>query len=208
MSAVTSRPVDPDAPEDARPPPHEVPAPRHLPELDGLRGLAVLAVLAYHLVGQLPATTLAGKIAALPVNAGWMGVDLFFVLSGFLITRILLFARDESKAPLLNFWRNRALRIFPLYFAVLGLAGALGVPVSWHYWTYTANWWQASQPAELTSALSHLWSLCVEEQFYLVWPLVVLYAPRPTIRGVALALALLAPAARIALWALDAAPQL
>src|SRR5208282_4829571 len=115
---------------------------------------------------------------------GWSGVDLFFVLSGFLITSILLNTK-ESPQYFKSFYGRRAVRIFPLYFTCLFLCysvpavhSALGSPDKanqiW-FWTYLANWkiglWR--QDAATCGALIHFWSLCVEEQFYLIWPLVV-----------------------------------
>lgn len=164
----------------------------HSPPLDGVRGCAVLLVLLYDCLkleaDGTPLTMLARKLA----GAGWLGVDLFFVLSGFLITGVLLETRGCQ-----GYWKSflirRAVRIFPLYYATL--VGVLFVapwllaeagggdsdsPLlrlradQWWYWTYLQNWLFASRgswPAE--RLLNHFWSLAIEEQFYLVWPLVV-----------------------------------
>jgi peptidoglycan/LPS O-acetylase OafA/YrhL len=149
--------------------------------LDGLRGTAVLAVLVCHYSFLLPKTPAVDALAN-----GWAGVDLFFVLSGFLITGILLDSRGGPNY-FRNFYARRALRIFPLYFVFLAvvllssLAWNSGTfdPMLWKaqpwLWTYTANYWMAAQPTwnPWTEVLIPLWSLSVEEQFYLVWPMVV-----------------------------------
>ena len=135
--------------------------------LDGLRGVAVAFVLLLHF-GYL--------------NGGWIGVQLFFVLSGFLITGVLVADRDAPLGPYLKrfYWR-RALRIFPLYYgylAILGLACAiLGRPARFPEHalplaTYTYNFTRASDFTP-SPFFTHFWSLAVEEQFYLVWPLLV-----------------------------------
>lgn len=153
---------------------------RHLPSLDGLRGLAIVLVL-MHMLNQLEGQH--GFIAAcfgLVAVLGWTGVQLFFVLSGFLITGILLDSR-EAENYYSSFYARRTLRIFPLYFAVLGIAFLLlpavgtvpdsiahDVPNQIWLWTYTENW--ASVFDRGSKAFPHFWSLAVEEQFYLIWP--------------------------------------
>lgn len=158
-----------------------------MPALDGLRGLAILAVL-YHTFSELEAMTFPGKEIKLALDLGWIGVQLFFVLSGFLITGILLDSQ-RTEGYLRNFFARRALRIFPLYYAVLvaaflilpRLSPAVAVwkssyPHELWLWGYLANWVQAGWP--VTRPFGHFWSLCVEEQFYLLWPL-LLYRMRP-----------------------------
>lgn len=143
------------------------------PQLDGLRGIAVLAVMLSH---WIPEEWQLG----LPL--GTAGVQLFFVLSGFLITNILLRCREYDNKPraLLAFFARRALRIFPLYFLVLACGTYIGlIPWSdtfpWHalYLSnilfFVRNEWGGSA--------SHFWSLAVEEQFYLLWPFIILYSP-------------------------------
>jgi peptidoglycan/LPS O-acetylase OafA/YrhL len=150
---------------------------RHLPALDGLRGLAVLGVLVFH----------GGHL-----RGGYLGVDAFFVLSGFLITSLLLVEADRTgRIGLRAFWARRFKRLLPalvvfvlgmaVYAAVLASASELGRIRSDALATlgYVANWnaifrqhgyWELfSSP----SPLEHTWSLAIEEQFYLVWPLVV-----------------------------------
>ncbi len=148
---------------------------RH-PALDGLRALAVITVMLFHFVpGLLPYRIM---------ELGWAGVDLFFVLSGFLITGILLDTRGH-KYHYRTFIIRRALRILPLSYGVLAIV-FLTATLTDHpdlritaghqfwFWTYTQNLWFAFEgwPKDL-GLLNHFWSLAVEEQFYLLWPLVV-----------------------------------
>ena len=157
----------------------------YMPQLDSLRAFAVLLVLAHH---WLPAELRLG------MNTGRFGVRLFFVLSGFLITAILLYARrrgeqiDYPKQRVMgSFYARRFLRIFPLYYAVLGLtvvAGLLGyaraadivATFPWHA-AYLSNILYGIAGGT-THMATHFWSLAVEEQFYLVWPWVVVFIPR------------------------------
>ena len=150
-----------------------------MPQLDGLRALAVVAVAVSHwtpefLIGIMPWGT---------------GVQLFFVLSGFLITGILLRNRPGDlgitmSAALKVFYTRRILRIFPLYYGVLGFSLLFGVgPIystwPWHV-SYLSNIYYAwhGHPDAVTDPFLHLWSLSVEEQFYFLWPLIALVAPR------------------------------
>jgi peptidoglycan/LPS O-acetylase OafA/YrhL len=150
---------------------------RHVPALDGLRGVAVAIVVAFHL-GRL--------------QGGFLGVDLFFVLSGFLITSLLVAGwRQDGRVALGAFWARRARRLLP---AMLIVVAAVAVYARW--WAnpleletirgdglatlgYVANWRQIVSDAgywdtiRAPSPLLHTWSLAIEEQFYLVWPLVV-----------------------------------
>lgn len=159
-----------------------------IPGLDGLRGIAVLWVIWHNVFGDFPLSSFFIKLVALFTNMGWLGVQLFFVLSGFLITGILL---DEKrnlgitvKGKLAKFYWRRSLRIFPIYYFVLIvsfiLLPLLGISFAtvdtarehqiW-YWTYLINW---AQPLQETGGLTHFWSLAIEEQFYLAWPFVVI----------------------------------
>jgi peptidoglycan/LPS O-acetylase OafA/YrhL len=148
----------------------------YYPALDGLRGLAILLVLFYHNFGYV-------KL----FEFGWLGVDLFFVLSGFLITDILLQTKG-TKHYLRNFYMRRVLRIFPIYYLCLvlfiivfprltGNSGAANYYTDnqgW-LWMYLQNWlYIAKQTPDGATHLQHFWSLAVEEQFYMVWPLIVL----------------------------------
>jgi peptidoglycan/LPS O-acetylase OafA/YrhL len=163
---------------------------RRLEALDGLRGLAILLVLAEHFVRLDPTTNLE-RLISRAAGAGWIGVDLFFVLSGFLITGILLRAKGGERY-FSTFYLRRTLRIFPVYYGFLILtlfvmprlhllapddtAGLLRNQ-GW-YWSYLSNVLTARVGWEGTPALGfHFWSLAVEEQFYLVWPLVLWLLP-------------------------------
>lgn len=141
----------------------------HVPELDGLRGIAVLLVLWVHVpTGPLGESIDGIRRAILPGN---LGVDLFFVLSGFLITRILLVDRERG-VPLRHFLARRFLRIFPIYYlTILLLLPRLSAPEVVACATYTSNY--AFMFKSTTSPLEHAWSLAVEEHFYLLWPPVV-----------------------------------
>lgn len=156
---------------------------QHIPALDGLRGIAILLVLIHnaghfgtHPHGAFWITALIGAV-------GWVGVQLFFVLSGFLITTKLL---ETQPAPNYYsvFFGRRILRIFPLYYAAL-IVGLIIVPAMTQHapgseapashqlwlWTFLLNW---SQPLGASAyGFPHFWSLAVEEQFYLIWPFVV-----------------------------------
>ena len=145
------------------------------PQLDALRAVAVLCVLIEHAVSPAAPDQLF-------TGVGNAGVRLFFVLSGFLITGILLRAPAPSLwANLRVFYARRALRIFPLACAALAVAFALDLPNvrahGWWYLTYTSNWASALHGGG-DPGLGHFWSLAVEEQFYTVWPLLVLGLPR------------------------------
>jgi peptidoglycan/LPS O-acetylase OafA/YrhL len=157
---------------------------RHIRSLDGLRGVAFLLVFFRHFGLTSHATARWVKVIAAVSYGGWMGVDLFFVLSGFLITGILLDTREDPRY-FANFYIRRALRIFPVYYTVLGVLLLLTplFHLDWH-WGHTAYWMYLGNIAyNLSPGLSvlqpsvsfvHLWSLAVEEQFYLIWPLVVM----------------------------------
>lgn len=183
----------------------------HLPVLDGVRGLAVLMVLVFHFAGQMQPTNLAERIVVGVTKQGLLGVDLFFVLSGFLITGILYETRDDPHY-FRNFYMRRVLRIFPLYYGVLAIIFIV-VPLipplrgatldylldrqAWA-WLYGINIYIGMQGDWSFSYLNHFWSLCVEEHFYFVWPLVVMFlARRPRVLiAVCLAISLCAMAAR------------
>ncbi len=161
-------------------------------QLDGLRALAVLAVLVQH------------SWASGTARYGAYGVYLFFVLSGFLISRILLNARGEA-GSLRAFYIRRALRIFPIYYGVLLVAFVLGEPqvrltAPWLF-TYTENFYHPFTGHFALSPVNHLWSLAVEEQFYLVWPILVLAASRTALPWLFGAAILCGPLSRVLLLA-------
>jgi peptidoglycan/LPS O-acetylase OafA/YrhL len=149
------------------------------PALDGLRGIALLIVLCFHFSGPFQTGAQVSRAMELLLAGGWIGVELFFALSGFLITRSLLELEGPWQSRLIVFWRNRALRIFPAYFAFLIGCSLLDAVPRPSYWLYLSNWVQPGMPSEIYSYRSHLWSLAVEEQFYFLWPAAVLGLTRP-----------------------------
>jgi peptidoglycan/LPS O-acetylase OafA/YrhL len=175
---------------------------RHFPQLDGIRGVAISIVLLGHLVG-LDMGFGVEKLGPLAP----IGVDLFFVLSGFLITNNLLRARDRDHF-FKNFYARRALRIAPLYFALLIFIFAIAnhrfaalsfstQKVHWQVFAlYLQNLYyrQVSELGPLCLAVT--WSLAVEEQFYMVWPLLVSKLTIRNLSAVAFGVVLVAPIAR------------
>ena len=144
---------------------------RHLPALDGLRALAVLAVITQHAWHRV-------------LPGGWIGVDLFFVLSGFLITSLLVDERVSSGAIRLGrFYARRALRLLPALMVAMPLGIVLAdvadprrvsetVAEALTSALYVSNWWVGDLLVP-SGFLGHTWSLAVEEQYYLVWPLLL-----------------------------------
>lgn len=179
----------------------------HIAALDGVRGMAILLVLIYHFTMGMSGSALADRLLLRVTAAGWCGVDLFFVLSGFLITKTLLDTKD-SPHRFRNFYVRRALRIFPLYYGTLLVALAafplLGFRVhevdelqgAWPWlWSYGTNILVAQRGRWFP--LSHFWSLAVEEHFYLVWPAMIFWLNRQTALRIGAAVVLLALIARI-----------
>jgi peptidoglycan/LPS O-acetylase OafA/YrhL len=172
----------------------------HRKQIDGLRFFAFLSVFMIHS----------------DVEHFWWGsygVSLFFVISGFLITRILIASQDRPRGQALKaFYARRALRIFPAYYLVLGLAAAtVGIAYLPAFVLYVMNWgafvYTWIQPALADAPWDpvrmygiHFWSLAVEEQFYLCWPLVVWATNRIQLRKICMTLLILSPLLRLALW--------
>lgn len=176
-----------------------------IPGVDGLRAIAILLVFAFH----------TGYI-----QVGWVGVQLFFVLSGFLITGILLKMKETLPAGQYfgKFYGRRFLRIFPLYYFYLALMAivvhrliAANFRVDYmqiyfqQVWSavlyvydlfYRTSWFQQS------SFLDHFWSLSVEEQFYIFWPLLILFVPRKHLKNLFLSFIVLGPVFRLILYLL------
>jgi peptidoglycan/LPS O-acetylase OafA/YrhL len=199
----------------------DVPAKR-LPALDGLRGLAGLLAMWNHAFQVYrPEDHYLDHLVFGLAMTGWIGVDLFFVLSGFLITGILY---DSKASPryFVNFYGRRTLRVFPLYYAVL-IGIYLLLPLVPHpmataypaastsdqvwFWTYLSNFRIATLGEWYPTLIPNVtWSLAIEEQFYLVWPLVVLSFSGPALMRVCGVLFVTALGLRLALSALGAEP--
>jgi peptidoglycan/LPS O-acetylase OafA/YrhL len=154
-------------------------------------------VLAIHFLGMRTAHSLGQRLVVKAAGFGMLGVDLFFVLSGFLITGLLLESKGEPR-PLRNFYARRVLRIFPLYFGVLVVCflllplvirlppafEAVRTHQAW-LWTFTSNVFVAATGSWASlSYLTHFWSLAIEEHYYLLWPLVALTFPARTLERI------------------------
>ncbi|MDR3638948.1 MAG: acyltransferase [Isosphaeraceae bacterium] len=180
--------------------------------LDGLRGLAILSVMLFHQNAMIPATAFDRELNRLAVVLG-SGVDLFFVLSGFLITGILYDAKGAAHYYR-NFYVRRLLRIVPLYYAVL-FAALVVLPCFPHpklekwnflhgfdqvwYWLFLSNWSMALKTGGFRHGVIDLsWSLSIEEQFYLLWPLVVGWLDRRSLVRVCMALVVVGLGTRLA----------
>jgi peptidoglycan/LPS O-acetylase OafA/YrhL len=187
--------------------PAGIPARGHVPALDGLRGIAILLVMFHHctvLSSQTQAATTLLNLAGI----GAHGVDLFFVLSGYLITGILLDTREQARY-FQNFYLRRALRIFPLYYLVVAgcilllpaiaahipaasakVGRFITAPGDWPWYvSYTSNFLIASTRSWRHPVLGVTWSLAIEEQFYLVWAVIVFLISPVRLRTTALWLA-------------------
>lgn len=171
----------------------------YFPALDGLRGIAILLVIVYHCSELLDLGNSSNEFDWFAWSAfqlGWVGVDLFFVLSGFLITGILLDAKSEPNY-FRTFYARRSLRIFPLYYLIVLFTFILFPPISdfigsqsvsaaaqldalpstqgkeWWYLLYASNFLAAIEGNMGHRMLAVTWSLAIEEQFYFIWPLVI-----------------------------------
>jgi peptidoglycan/LPS O-acetylase OafA/YrhL len=187
-------------------------------ELDGVRGLAILLVLVYHyLYASMYPPPGSWQAAILsPLRMGWSGVDLFFVLSGFLIGGILYDAKNSGRY-FQTFYLRRTHRIFPLYFAWM-IVFVLGIFVArsnaapplqalfhsnlplWPYFLFIQNFFMFAQSDYGAQWVAVTWSLAIEEQFYMLLPLLVRKLSYRGILGVALGSIILAPILRILLW--------
>jgi peptidoglycan/LPS O-acetylase OafA/YrhL len=188
----------------------------HIPALDALRGMAILAVTFYRFRLGPDDTTIAGETLQHLLHLGNRGVDLFFVLSGFLITGILYDAKNVDSHYFRNFYARRSLRIFPLYFgslalfllllpAVTNLPSAFDAPreqQAW-LWTYCSNILMSIRGTWCFGSLDHFWSLAVEEHFYFFWPLVIYLCTRKQACILAIGLATTAALTRIGLTVLS-----
>jgi peptidoglycan/LPS O-acetylase OafA/YrhL len=157
---------------------------RHVAALDGVRGVAVMMTVGAHLwlTNEHPGSRLITLLTTIRMSM-WLGVDLFLALSGFLITGIL-FDTVASPHYFRNFYARRVLRIFPVYYAAIAVLGVLAVTMHFGFRAYwwplgvflenTPMWWGREMPGMLDGFSGHLWSIALEEQFYLLWPLLVL----------------------------------
>jgi peptidoglycan/LPS O-acetylase OafA/YrhL len=181
---------------------------RNIRALDGIRGVAIILVMLHHFERLIPPCNIAIKSIKLTFTFGWVGVDLFFALSGFLITGILLDTRNTNNY-FGTFYARRILRIFPLYYAVLILilgAAALmsnrppGIPLVADqklYFLYLTNWLILWKGKWGPNVIGHFWSLAVEEQFYLIWPLCVWFLASQKLARVAAGASVVALLARL-----------
>jgi peptidoglycan/LPS O-acetylase OafA/YrhL len=172
-----------------------------LPQLDSIRGIAALIVLLHN--------TDKGQYTGFIARNGWMGVDLFFVLSGFLITGILLDTKDNEHYCR-NFYARRCLRIWPLYFSALvfmfllvplirpSAAQPIFEPRSMPWWSYFIFLQNFFVPTvtKATGLLGVTWSVAVEEQFYLVWPIIVRLCTKKQLKGITTSLICFSPLLR------------
>ena len=182
--------------------------------LDGVRGMAVTLVILFH-------------VLPLPFYFGWIGVQIFFVLSGFLITRLLLELRGRPFGSYLKtFYMRRVLRIFPVYYLYLAVV-AIVIAIMFasnvalradlkrvaaqlpYAVTYTYNAFHATSAWTLEPTMAHLWSLAAEEQFYILWPLLVYKLSRRLLGVVVVCLVVAGPILRLAqYWFAVAAPDI
>ena len=185
-------------------------------EIDGLRGLAIFFVIIWHYVACLitPAEGSLLYYLMLPLKIAWSGVDLFFVLSGFLIGGILIDAKD-SESYFKTFYMRRFFRIFPLYYVwlaifcvVLALPGIPAylykvfnteIPI-WAYPLYLQNFFMTVRQTFGAEWLGITWSLAIEEQFYLILPVTVRFLNIRTLTGAIIATILAAPVLRLILY--------
>ena len=163
--------------------------PAHVVGLDGIRGVAVLLVFISHFHWILSPDPFLTKVTPWhfinrTFEAGFMGVDIFFVLSGFLITSLLMKDRSTNQKNLFKrFYRRRALRLLPALYALLiadffvsrweNFPGDIQWRTTWHAILFLNNWNIVNNFGEAQNDLGHLWSLGIEEQFYLIWPLTI-----------------------------------
>ena len=176
---------------------------RHIHELDGVRALAIWMVLFAHLFFGEAAHGTVSRVLPRAFNLFGehlgRGVDLFFVLSGFLITRILLDSKGKT-GYFSTFYFRRALRILPLYLLVI-IVSAFAYGPSFHDFYWLALFFSANFAPTLhitgPNGMGPMWSLAVEEQFYLLWPLIVYFSSRRWLATIAVALIVVEPALRV-----------
>jgi peptidoglycan/LPS O-acetylase OafA/YrhL len=175
-----------------------------VPELDGIRGIAIAFVIVFHLQEilflELP-STMSVKIASRILGLGWVGVDIFFVLSGFLITGILL-RNNDTQSFWTNFYTKRFFRIVPaflvVFLIVLMFLPRVPLRIVMIYVFFLANW-TIVNGTEIPT-MGHIWSLAVEEQFYLLWPVVARRLTKNHLLYTSLVLAVFSIILRIVLY--------
>ena len=178
-------------------------------ELDGVRGISIIVVVAFHLLKRADYFTSNETLHFITrlSSIGWVGVDIFFVLSGFLITSILLRTKHE-KNYFNNFYVRRSLRIFPLYFVFIAVILLLlpkldpdftpEIPHALPFLLlYQQNWLMLISKIPLTTYLAVTWSLAIEEQFYLIWPAVVYFTKKETLIKLSIGVILFSILARL-----------
>ena len=171
---------------------------KYIPALDGVRAIAIILVMLFHYYYL--------------VEIGWVGVQLFFVLSGFLITSILLNEKNKTLGVYLKrfYWR-RSLRIFPIYYLYIILVGivflATNFPENYnvlapYLYTYTFNYLPLKEGVQFDVFFTHFWSLSVEEQFYIIWPMVIFLFNKKTLKYILVAIIIGSPIFRffVAEW--------
>ena len=172
---------------------------KYVPNIDGLRAIAVFGVLVSH---YLPSDNFLKKLPW-----GLLGVYLFFIISGYLITTILIKIKNkyngQIKKGLMEFYAKRFLRIFPPYYLLLFLYIFAGIDFKWSDITscffYYFNIYQSIYPSGEYKFLGHFWTLCIEEQFYLCWPIVVYLCNSRLLLKLTLILILVSPVTRFIL---------
>jgi peptidoglycan/LPS O-acetylase OafA/YrhL len=178
-------------------------------ELDGLRGLAVVIVMALHIFKRAAYFTEHSVLLSITnlTAVGWVGVDMFFALSGFLITSILLRAKQEEHY-FRNFYVRRVLRIFPLYYAAVAFVLLFAPKLEPEFtkqlnvalpviMLYQQNWAMLFNGFHITRYLGITWSLAIEEQFYFIWPFVVFFLNRDRLIKVSVGYIIVSFTARI-----------
>ena len=164
------------------------PFPRHIPALDGARGIAIIGVVLLHFFEVNTVTRFEGVLKSISHHGMW-GIDLFFILSGFLITGILVETK-EKEGYFKSFFMRRTLRIFPIYYILLAVIYFIAPNIAFFEgdamdqilkaepwaWTYTMNVYQSIEN-RWVPYIGHFWSLAVEEHFYLFWPILVYFVP-------------------------------
>lgn len=179
-----------------------------IPSLDGLRALSIALVIVGHVqTARIGEAASRSHPLSVILGNGPFGVSVFFVISGFLITTLLLRELDRSDTiSLRGFYWRRAFRILPAYAAYLAVVAALGasghISVAPREFAAAATFTKNYTPWQSSWSLLHTWSLSVEEQFYLLWPTALLFAGRNRARRIAIGIILLSPIIRVANYAI------